>query len=222
MASNGGWGSGVRNLFGAGRAAMALGGRYWLCLLRDRQQYPGLRIGVMEAQFGTLRRHWGYGGAVMINARSPRREEALDFLIFLAGREYNELINHQADGMSPVKKFVETELFLRDPAFPEEDNNQVWRDEMAHGWPRETCEFINGSVADGMLGEQLDLVRNNQKTAEEAMKAAARKINDRIDANLKKNKALKARYDAILAGRTHRNSESGFLVDGGPRSVVAE
>ncbi|MFZ4397970.1 MAG: hypothetical protein ACOYOU_20350 [Kiritimatiellia bacterium] len=77
-------------------------------------------------------------------------------------------------------------------------------------------------MADGMLGEQLDLVRNNQKTAAEALKAAARKINDRIDANLKKNKALKARYDAILAGRTHRNSESGFMVDGGPRLLLCE
>jgi len=137
----------------------------------------------------------------MINLKSPRREQALDFLKYMAGREYNELINHQADGLGPVKTFADTERFLHDPAFPEEDSNQVWRDVMALGAPQETCEFINGAVADRIINEQLDLMRNNQKTAEVAMKAVALQINDEIAKNLKKNKDMKARYDAIRAGK---------------------
>jgi ABC-type glycerol-3-phosphate transport system substrate-binding protein len=147
-----------------------------------------------------VRRDWGYGGAVMINGNSPRREQALDFMIYMTGREYNELINHQADAMGPMKKFTETDLFLQDPAFPDEDYNQVWRDVMAHSEPREISEFINGTVADRIVAEQLDLVRNNQKTAEAAMKAVALQINAEIEKNLKKNSELKARYDAIRAG----------------------
>jgi len=136
----------------------------------------------------------------MINLKSPRREQALDFLKYMAGREYNELINHQADGLGPVKKFADTEQFLHDPEFPEEDSNQVWRDVMALGAPQETCEFINGAVADRIINEQLDLMRNNQKTAEDAMKSAARRINVEIEKNLRKNRTLKVRYDSIKAG----------------------
>ena len=44
-------------------------------------------------------------------------------------------------------------------------------------------------------------MRNNQKTAEVAMKAIALQINAEIAKNLKKNKDLKARYDAIRAGQ---------------------
>jgi hypothetical protein len=66
---------------------------------------------------------------------------------------------------------------------------------------QETCEFINGAVADRIINEQLDLMRNNQKTAEVAMKAVALQINDEIAKNLKKNKDMKARYDAIRAGK---------------------
>ncbi len=200
MATSGGWGSGTITLFGGGRAAMALGGRWWLCLLRDRRQYPDLRCNVTEAQLGPLRRYWGYGGAVMINQKSPRREQALEFLKFMSGQEYNVLINHQADAMGPMKKYADNDSFLHDPAYPEEDRNQVWLDIMSHGEPREICAFVNGTVADRIVSEQLDLVRNDQKSPEEALKSAARQINAEIDKNLKKNKDLKTRYDAIRAG----------------------
>jgi multiple sugar transport system substrate-binding protein len=83
MATSGGWGSGTITWFGGGRAAMASGGRWWLCLLRDKKQYPNLRCGVVEVQFGPVRRYWVYGGGVMINRKSPRREQALDFLKYM-------------------------------------------------------------------------------------------------------------------------------------------
>jgi hypothetical protein len=51
------------------------------------------------------------------------------------------------------------------------------------------------------LGEQFDLVRNNQKTAAEAMKTAAQQINSQIEKNVKKFKAMKTRYDALRAGK---------------------
>ena len=54
-----------------------------------------------------------------------RREHALKFLLYLASREYHELINHQADALAPVKKYSFSEKYLHDPAFPEEDFNAV-------------------------------------------------------------------------------------------------
>ena len=144
----------------------------------------------------------GYCGAVMINRSSPRREQALDFIRYMAGREFNELINHQADGLGPVKKFVDTDAYLHDPAFPEEDFNQVWRETMELGEPQETCEFVNGAVAERIISTQLDLVRSNQKPAAAAMQAAARQINEQIDKKLRSNKVLKRRYDAIQAAKS--------------------
>jgi len=45
MATQGGWGSGTITLFSGGKAAMAIGGRWWLCTLRDNKN---LRLGAVE------------------------------------------------------------------------------------------------------------------------------------------------------------------------------
>ena len=52
LASTGGWGIGVITRFGAGLGAMAMGGRWWLCILRD-PSYRNLELGV--------RRHHHHG-----------------------------------------------------------------------------------------------------------------------------------------------------------------
>ena len=201
MAASGGWGLDSMKWFGAGRVAMAYGGRWWLCRLRNKKDYPGLRMGVVEVQFGPLRRYKGGGGAVMINKRSPRREQALEFIKYMAGREYNELVNHQADALGPVKRFTTTERFLHDPDFPDEDNNDVWRRVIALGEPQEDCEFINGAVAERIVSEQLDLVRARQKSAAEGMRSAARKINAEIAKTVARNPSLRAQYEAVRSGK---------------------
>lgn len=102
MATAGGWGSGPVTLFGGGRAAMALGGRYFLVPFRQKDQYPNLRLGVADYQFGPQPGHSGYAGCVMINRNSPLREHVLAYLKYMASAPYNELVNSQADGMAPV------------------------------------------------------------------------------------------------------------------------
>ena len=201
MATSGGWGSGMITWLGGGRAAMACGGRWWLCLLRSKKDYPDLRLGVVEVQFGPARKYLGGGGAVMINKHSPRREQAFEFIRFLAGREYNELVNHQADGISAMKRFSYTGQFVRDPEFPEEDDNNVWREVMEHGGPVETCEFVNSATVNRIVGTQLDLVRSNRKSAEEAMRTAARQVNEEIEKTLKSSPALRTRYEKLTDGR---------------------
>ncbi len=186
MATAGGWGSGPVTLFGGGRAAMALGGRYFLVPFRQKDQYPNLRLGVADYQFGPIPGHAGYAGCVMINRNSPLREHALAYLKYMASAPYNELVNNQADGMAPVKRFAATEAFLHNPAHPEEDHNEVWRQVLETSVPEEVSPFINGAVASRIIAEQLDLAFGNQKTAAEALKAAAQQINAEIAKNLKK------------------------------------
>jgi ABC-type glycerol-3-phosphate transport system substrate-binding protein len=197
MATQGGWGTGNITWFGGGRAAMALGGRWWLCILRD---YENLRLGAFESPHQYHRVFRGGGKSTLINRKSPYREDAFNFLLYMHGREYNELINHQADALCPVKKYCYTEEFLHDPEYPEEDFNHVWREAMAHAVPDPSSPFINGNTAFRIITKQLDLVKNNQKTPEQAMKRAAHLINREILKSVKRDPSLRKRYEK-LTGR---------------------
>ena len=194
IATAGGWGSGTITFFGGGKAAMALGGRWWLCTLR---KYEGLRLGAVECPHGPKRLFRGYGRSTLVNKNSPRREHALAFLKYLAGKDYNELINHQADALAPVTSYCDRDLYLHDPEFPGEDFNDVWRDIMQYGIPDEDSPFVNGNVAGRIIGKQLDLVRNNTKPATDAMRTAARQINEEIQKTLDRDPALRARYEEL-------------------------
>jgi len=196
MATTGGWGSGTITFFGGGKAAMALGGRWWLCTLR---KYKALRLGAVECPHGPKRTFRGYGRSTLVNKNSPRRAEALAFLKYLAGSHYNELINHQADALAPVVRYCYTDLYLHDPKFPAEDYNAVWRDVMQYGIPDEVSPFITGNVASRFIEKQLDLVKNGQKPAAEAMRLAARQVNEEIQKNLERSPTLRERYEALAA-----------------------
>jgi len=198
MATQGGWGSGTITYFGAGKAAMALGGRWWLCTLRS---YKGLRLGAVEAPYHKHRVYRGYGRATLINRYSPRRRHALRFLLYEAGREYNKLINDQADALAPVIRYCNTPDYLHNPAFPHEDYNAVWRNALRHAVPDEVSPFVNGRVASRILDKQLDLVKNNQKSPADALKTAARQINEEIAKNLQASPTLRARYERLTGGR---------------------
>ncbi|HWB53680.1 MAG TPA: extracellular solute-binding protein, partial [Tepidisphaeraceae bacterium] len=127
MAAGGGWGgsgNGVMTIFEAGKAAMGLGGRYWLCTMR---KFPNLHVGVAECPYHDKQIFRGYGKATLINKDSPHRQEALNWFKYEASKQYNDLINHQADGVGPIIKYTETPEFLHDPDFPDETYNAVWR-----------------------------------------------------------------------------------------------
>jgi len=176
---------------------MALGGRWWLCTLR---KYDGLRLGAVESPHGPNRQFRGYGRSTLINRHGPRREEALDFLKYLAGRDFNELINRQADAIGCMKRFCYTDAFLHNPEHPEEDFNALWRDVMELGVPDDESPFVNGSVVDRIMLRQLDLVKANQKTGEAAMRSAAKEINAEIQKTLERDPSLRKRYDALTKG----------------------
>ncbi len=194
MATQGGWGTGTISFFGAGKGAMALGGRWWLCSLR---QYEKLRLGAFECPHGPLRVFRGYGRATLVNAKSPRREQALEFLKYEASKPWNDLINHQADALAPVIRFSYTPEYLHDPEFPQEDYNAVWRDVMQFGVPDQVSPFINGQRAERILNKQLDLVKNDQKPAADALRTAALQINAEIGKTLERDPVLRARYQQL-------------------------
>ena len=113
-----------------------------------------------------------------------RRAQALAFLKYEASAPYNELVNHQADALAPVIRFCETPQYLHDPDYPQEDFNAVWRDVMRYAVPDQVSHYINGQRAQRILDKQLDLVKNNQKSAAAALTSAARQINAEIRATV--------------------------------------
>jgi len=199
MAAAGGWGTGTITLFGGGKGAMAHGGRWWLCLLRD-PAYKDLELGVTEFPHGPRKVFWGYGRATLVNALSPYRRQAFDFIRFEHERPYNELINNQADALAPVIKFCSGQAFLLNPEYPKEDFNQAWYDVMEYGEPMESSPFVDGQVVQRIIDIQMDLVRTNAKSAAEACRDAAKKIGQEIQKCLEQDPKLKARWERLTAG----------------------
>ena len=198
MAASGGYGAfSVITLFADKRAACALGGRWWLCALRG-PDYKKLDLGAAEAPYGQIRAFAGYGKATLINKNSPRRYEALKFLVYLHGEEYNRLINHQADGVGPVMKYTQEPQFLNDPAYPNETYNHVWRDIQSAAVPEQVSPFMNGAVLQRLMKDQLDLIKTGDRTAEQAMREAAKQVNDRIEENLRLSPDLRRQYDELV------------------------
>ncbi len=199
MSTAGGWGSAAGSsmtFFGAKKGAMALGGRWWLCRLREKD-FSNLQLGAVESPYGKIHKFLGYGKATMINRNSPHRYDALKFLAYLHSEPYNKLINHEADGVCPVKKYVQGDDFLHDPDYPKEDFNEVWRDAMEVAVPEESSPFINGSVADRHIKKQLDLIRSNSKPVAAALHDAAAIINETIAENIKRSPELRERYEKL-------------------------
>jgi len=197
MATQGGWGSGTITYFGGKKGAMALGGRWWLCTLRD---YHGLHLGVAECPHAKRRVFRAYGRATLVNRYSPRREDALRFVEYQAGEDYNDLINQQADALAAVIRYNYTPEFLHNPAHPEEDYNAVWREVARYGATEDVSPFVNGQTATRIIDKQLDLVKNDQKPVAEALRDAAREVNEEMAKTLERDPTLRARYHG-LTGR---------------------
>ncbi len=205
LSGQGGWGQGTLKWFGAGKGATALGGRWWLCTLRD-QTHPNangretpstLRLTSYECPHGPLRQFHGYGRATIVNATTPRAKQAIDFLVYLSRKPYNDLVNAQADALAPMARFCDTPEFLKNPSYPEEDYNQVFRDVMKVAVPEETSIFADGQAVNQIINVQLDLVKTDQKSVKDALHTARVKIDLEIQKMITSDPTLRKRYDAL-------------------------
>ncbi len=200
MASAGGWGTATISLLAGEKGAMATGGRWWLLILR-KPEYRHLRLGVVELPRGPSGRILGDGKSTLINKHSSQIAGALEFLAFLHGQAYNDLINRQADGLAPVMKYCSTDAFLHNPEYPQEDYNDAWRAAAAHADPNAVSPYINGATADKTLIMQSDLVKAGKKTGEDAMRSTAIELNKAIVRQLRIDPSLKEKYmQAVAAG----------------------
>ncbi len=198
LASEGGWGTSNMRWLGDGRLAMAQVGRWWLCTLRNTEK---LRLGAIPIPLGPSGKYWGYGRATLVNRNSPRRDAALQFLLYEDGKDYNNLVNQQADGLAPVEKYCTPEV-MTNPKFPWEDYHEVFRQVMPLGESEKTSPFVNDAAVNRILDIQLDLVRRDVKTPEAAMNEAAKQIDALIQQTVADDPKLRARYEAAGKGGT--------------------
>ena len=62
----------------------------------------------------------------------------------------------------------------------------------------EISPFVNGQAVGRILGKQLDLVKSNQKSATDALRAAAQQINEEIEKTIARDPELRKRYEALV------------------------
>lgn len=187
LASKGGWGSGTMNLFGAKRAAMGLGGRWWYVNMKGFQD---LHLGVVESPFQNKRAFLAIARASCINRRSPRREEALKFLLYLSSPDYAKLVDRQADGSPAFRKYAKSRNLqaIKDP------DSQVWLEVAKYGQAEIASPYVDGAVVSRLINVQLDLVRIDAKPAAQAMRDAAKAVNAAIQENIANDPKLKSRW----------------------------
>jgi multiple sugar transport system substrate-binding protein len=145
LSTQGGWGSGGMTYLMDGRVAMAYGGRWWLNLIR--RDAPDLKLGVVEMPYAKVKTLLGGARCVLVNSKSPRREAAIRFIKYLASKEYNQLLNDQADALAPVKAYCEGPRFMLNPKYPRETYNHVWRAAVEKATPEEVLPSISKLIS---------------------------------------------------------------------------
>lgn len=198
MTNAGGWGmEGGITQFGSGQAAMALGGRWWLCILRT-PDYANLRLGAVELPHDTGAHILGGGAGVTINSRSQHIEGALQFIEYLHSPDYNNLTNDVADAIAPVKQYSYTDEFLHNPEFPNEDFHNVFREALENAVPSETSPFVAGQRVAQLVKIQTDLLRAGKKTGTQAARDLAEDIDEAIVEQLRIDPELRNRYYEVV------------------------
>lgn len=200
LSSEGGWGNGEIRWFATGRAACIWGSRWMMSQFR---QYPDLReeIGVVllpcPSDGKPVSVFAGRTPAVNVNTKHPK--ESLLFMQYLASKEYSETIAMGSDALPPSKNYAMDEERLVNPEYPWETYQDVFVKSMEYAEPREISPFVNPKYVDRLWTEALEKFENDLMTVEEALQEMAKKVNDRIERNVKERKDLRKMYEERIA-----------------------
>ncbi len=200
MSTQGGWNTGIMTLFREKRVAMAPGGRWWLCMIRDAKdrngQFP-LDLGVTEKPILKLRRFTGAARVAFVNALSPNRQRAVDFLAYLTSVEYCDQINRDADGVPGPLWAWDREAYAYDPNGGRDGGaSPAWKSISRLGVNGELSPYVTTKQVEDIINKQIDLLCAGLKTPEQALKQAAADINAEIQRNVLRDPELTRRYDS--------------------------
>lgn len=200
LSTQGGWGGGGGLAwFSEERAAMLIIGRWYLNIL---VKYPGVApklrtVLVPRTENGVSTGVTGARGAG-INAKSPRREEALQFLQYLASEEYNRLIIEDGDALPPNPAYARTGADLVNAIQPDPDFHQPFIDAASNARTLDVSPFIDPFVVERWVTERISRVENNPGVnVPDLMGGLAREINRRIRRNLDRQNYLREKYEHV-------------------------
>jgi ABC-type glycerol-3-phosphate transport system substrate-binding protein len=174
-------------------------GRWYLNMLRDRPELgPHLHTMLVPAFPGQPSRSVIGGRGAGINAKSPRRDEAMKFLAYLASEPYNDLIINDGDGLPPNPAFARNGADLVNDLVPDPDFHQAFIDSAAAGQPLDVSPFVDAGQVSRWLRERIDRVENSPTLdIAETMRGLAREVNLRIRRNVAREGHLQRKFEEV-------------------------
>jgi len=225
VSSQGGWGGGYNNWFGEGKIGMYWGARWMLISFRrfiteqrkERdiwlQENPGadpndapevLRMGACQIpRFADGPRYTPTGARCAgINVASPNREQALNFLQYLASEKYSEMINVGADSKPGNIAYNKLEQFIN-PEWPgEEEVHEASLRAIPFGRARRRSMLINISAVNTEFSQIKSRLEATPDMTREMivaeLKRGADRVNLAIARNIKRNPKIRTMYEALL------------------------
>ena len=217
LSGQGGWGAGNLNQVSANRYAMIVTGHWSLIAFgqayqkqREALEKQGIapesipdpldrpvRLGAVliphidgkPAVFQIASRVAG------INARSPRREQALAFLQYLAGPTYSKLLNEGTDWLPGNPRFADLGVDPGPPALAREELQGLTQKAMSLGYtPRHSPFILTGDVQ-RILDAQISRMESDSSLSIDALlQTAESELRTLMRRNLDRNPTLKALY----------------------------
>jgi multiple sugar transport system substrate-binding protein len=190
----GGWGGGNIGspipLFASGKVSMLDTGRFGIVSFRQYQKDQKragerpLRFGIAPLPRDATRASWFLSRSTTINAETPYPDECFKFLEFLTTPEYNRLICEGGDGLPSVKALAESDMFLSDPNYPEEDQNQVYLDDIPYGRVDIISPYIKPAEYQKIWDTYTIRLREGTWGPEKAADEMARRVNEAMRRNI--------------------------------------
>lgn len=171
-----GWGQGELNIFGSGKLAMSFNGRHAVINFR---KVKNMNWGIAPVPYHKdgKRATWFASRSTAICKGTKHPEEAFKFLMFLASKDYNELIVRSGDGFPAVISIANSNMFLSDLEHPNETQNNIYIESVEYSKPIPISPYVYEIEVERIVNYETDLMWLNKQSPEETMENIAKKVN---------------------------------------------
>lgn len=218
MSGQGGWGSGNLNQFSSGRFAMIITG-HWALISFERahrqkeaseagRKDGPLRIGaVLIPRFADHPPSYRIQSRVAgINAGSPRRDEAIAFLQYLAGPTYSKLLNEGTDWLPGNPAYANLGVSEGIPDLSRTELQHTTEMAVSHGYVPRRSPFLLTSDVIRVLTTQISRMESNPGVPiESLLKTAEAELKTLMRRNLERNPQLRSLFIERFGDRAFEN-----------------
>ncbi len=172
--------------------------------LNDTDRARLLQVGVAHVPSVTGTPFYMAGARVaVVNRSSPLSEQAVRFLRFLGSEAYNEQINGAFDSICGVPAYCLDEDGISGPprALPglEQMDSPVFVEAMLnYAQPEQLSDFIGPGRLGALAGPVVEKLEKRDIGPAEAARVIEKRINMQIAANLRRDAALRERWEAMV------------------------